>query len=169
MKKIFITGVLIFTGYISFSQQATPAPVYPKIVGYVSFLHPIITFDKNGNTVNFSDYYTVAFPIGINIIKSAKIGFSFEVAPFIRSQNDTVKVSSILFHPGIIYKFNPALSFATRIAFETNGRFGFTPILNKVVIKEKNVSYFTAVSTPVRMGNAKPASIGLAVQLGMNF
>lgn len=168
-KKIFIAGLFILGHYLSFSQQANAVQVYPKVVGYVSFIHPIITFDKNGSSFNFSNAYNVGFPIGINILKSNKIGFSFEVAPFIRVQNDTAKVNFILFHPGAMFRFKHSFTIITRLAFETSGRFGLTPVFNKVVAKAKNVNYFMAMSAPFRMGNAKPVSIGLALQLGVSF
>jgi len=168
-KKILIAALSVLSYSLSFAQQANTVPVYPKIVGYVSFIHPVVSFDKNGSSFNFSNSYNVGFPIGINILKSNKIGFSFEIAPFIRSQQDTAKVNFILFHPGAMFRFKHSFTIITRLAFETSGRFGFTPVFNKVVVKAKNVNYFLAMSAPLRMGNAKPVSLGLAVQVGMSF
>jgi hypothetical protein len=138
-------------------------------MGYASFIHPLVTIDKSGSTFNFSKSYTIGFPIGINILKSDKIGFSFEIAPFIKSQNDTAKVNFILFHPGAMFRFKHNFTIIARLAFETSGRFGFTPVFNKVVVKAKNVNYFIAMSAPFRAGNAKPMSIGLALQIGLSF
>jgi hypothetical protein len=168
-KKFFIASLFILSHHLLFSQQATSTQVYPKIAGYVSFIHPIVTIDKSGSTFNFKNSYNVGFPIGINILKSNKIGFSFEITPFIKSQNDTAKVNFILFHPGAMFRFKHNFTIITRLAFETSGRFGFTPVFNKVVAKAKNVNYFIAMSTPFRMGNSKPVSIGLALQLGISF
>ena len=138
-------------------------------MGYASFIHPIVTFDKNGSTFNFSNSYTVGFPIGINILKSDKIGFSFEITPFIKAQHDSSKVSSILFHPGVMFRFKHGFTIIGRLAFETAGRYGFTPVFNKVLIRAKNVNYFVAMGIPVRMGNEKPISVGVALQLGVSF
>ena len=169
MKKLFIACLLILNYCLSFSQQTTPPKVYPKIVGYASFIHPIVTFDKNGSTFNFEDSYTVGFPMGLNLLKSDKIGFSFEIAPFIKSQNDTAKVNFILFHPGLMFRFKHNFTIIARLAFETGGRFGFTPVFNKVVVKTKDVNYFIALATPYRTGNAKPGTIALTLQLGAIF
>ena len=168
-KKFFVASLFIFSSYFSYSQQPSLPQVYPKIVGYASFIHPIVTFDKNGSTFNFSDSYTVGFPMGINILKSDKMGFSFELAPFIKSQNDTAKVNYILFHPGAMFRFKHNFTFIARLAFETSGRFGFTPVFNKVVVKTKDVNYFIALATPYRTGNAKPGTIALTLQLGAIF
>ena len=152
----------------AFAQQ-DPAPAYPRMVGYASVLHPIASFDENGSHFNFSDSYTVAFPMGLNLLKSDKAGFSFEIAPFIRAQGGTDKVSSILFHPGAMFRYPKGFTFILRAAFETNGRYGFTPVFNKVVVRAKTVNYFVAVGLPARFGNDTPSSFGTALQLGVSF
>jgi hypothetical protein len=168
-KKFIVTSLFVFGYIVSFSQKTNSTQAYPKITGFASIIHPIVTFDKSGSSFNFSKSYTVGFPIGINILKSNKIGFSFEITPYIKSQNDTTKVNFVLFHPGAMFRFKHNFTIITRLAFETTGRFGVTPVFNKVVVKAKNVNYFIAMSTPVRLGNAKPASIGLALQIGVSF
>jgi hypothetical protein len=60
-------------------------------------------------------------------------------------------------------------TFIGRAAFETGGRYGFTPIINKVVRKNKHSNYFVAIPVPVRFGNDKPASATLAFQFGLGF
>ncbi|MEI9958502.1 MAG: hypothetical protein WDM90_19850 [Ferruginibacter sp.] len=123
-------------------------------------VHPIVTIDKKGSTFNFSNSYTVGFPVGINILKSDKIGFSFEITPYIKAQHDSNKVSNILFHPGIMFRFKHNFTFIGRLAFETSGRYGVTPVFNKVIIKRDNAKYFIAVPVPLRFGNNKPVSTG---------
>lgn len=142
---------------------------YPQIKGFVSIIHPIVTFDKDGHSFNFSKGYAVSFPIAILILKSDKIGFAFEVAPAIKVANDTTRVNNIVFDPGIIFRYKHGYNFIARVAFETSGRFGFTPVLAKTIIKRPNLNYFVATAAPVRFGNAKPASIGLVFQLGVIF
>lgn len=170
MKK-HLTLLLLFllSRNISFSQEITPAQPYPKTTGYASVVHPIVTFDKNGNTFNFSNSYTVGFPFGINILKSDKIGFSFEIAPTIKVESRTDKVSNLLFHPGVMFRFKNGFTFLTRMAFETSGRYGLTTVFNKVLLAKKNVKYFVAVPVPFRFGNDKPTSIGLGLQFGVGF
>jgi hypothetical protein len=75
----------------------------------------------------------------------------------------------VLFHPGAMFRFKHGFTFIGRLAFETNGRFGFTPVFNKTVIKRKNANWFVSVPFPARFGNAVPASIGTALQLGVAF
>ncbi len=170
MKRLLTPLLLFFLSYtVSFSQQVNLVPVYPKIVGYTSILHPIVTFDKNGSTFNFKDSYTVGIPVGINILKSDEIGFSFEMVPYIKSENGTDKVSNFLFHPGIMFRFKDGFTFLTRIAFETSGRYGLTPVLNKILLKGENVNFLIALSVPFRFGNDKPPSVGLGLQFGISF
>ena len=154
---------------LSFSLNAISQTVYPKITGYFGILHPIATLSSEQTNVNFRDYYAVGFPTGINIWKSSKIGFSFEVVPNIRVQGNSDKVTNLLFHPGVLVALGKGYTFAGRAAFESSGRYGFTPVLNKTVIKGDNCSYFVAVPLPVRFGNDHPATFTVGFQFGIAF
>ncbi|MEI9946733.1 MAG: hypothetical protein WDN26_21245 [Chitinophagaceae bacterium] len=80
---------------------AQPSPTtYPKIAGYVGIVHPLVSFSKEGTTVNFKDYYIAGLPTGINIWKSSKIGFSVEFVPYIRAEKGISKMNNFLFSPG---------------------------------------------------------------------
>ncbi|KRD10237.1 hypothetical protein ASE21_10990 [Flavobacterium sp. Root901] len=163
LRRILVI-TLLFLSYNSFSQTT-----YPKITGYFGIMHPIVTFNSEQTNVNFRDYYAVGFPTGINIWKSQKIGFSFEVVPNIRAQGNSDKVTNLLFHPGILVSLGNGYTFAGRAAFESSGRYGFTPVINKTVIKNDNCSYFVAVPLPVRFGNDHPASATIGFQFGIAF
>ena len=153
----------------SLSVNAFSQTVYPKITGYFGIMHPIVTISNEQTNVNFRDYYAVGFPTGINIWKSSKIGFSFEVVPNIKVQGASDKVTNILFHPGVLVALGKGYTFAGRAAFESSGRYGFTPVLNKTVIKSDNCSYFVAVPLPVRFGNDHPATFTVGFQFGIAF
>jgi hypothetical protein len=142
---------------------------YPKIAGYVGVIHPIVNFSSEGTSHNFTSSYTVGMPTGINILKSDQIGFSFEFVPFIRSENNVAKMKNFLFHPGVMFRFKHGFTLVTRAAFETSGRFGFTPVLNKVIKKNKNTNYFVALPLPARFGNDKPSTWGIGFQFGIGF
>lgn len=170
-----VTNVLafIFVGLLfqpKISQAQAPPPVtYPKVAGYVGIIHPLVTFSKDGTTTNFDGYYVVGMPTGINIWKSAKIGFSAEFVPFVRAENGTSRMSNFLFHPGVLVALGKGFTFAGRAAFETSGRYGFTPVLNYAVKKNKNSNYFVAVPVPVRFGNDHPTSVTIGFQFGIAF
>jgi hypothetical protein len=168
---IFALGTTILTSLLTLQLKGqTNAPVtYPKITGYVGVLHPIVTFDSNGSHTNFKDSYTVGMPTGINIWKSAGVGFSMEMVPTIRAENGTSRMSNFLFHPGILLALGKGFTFAGRAAFETSGRYGLTPVLNKTLIKNKNTSYFAAVPLPLRFGNDRPTSFTIGFQFGIAF
>ncbi|KRB55698.1 hypothetical protein [Flavobacterium sp. Root186] len=162
-RHIFVIA-LFSLSFNAFSQTT-----YPKITGYFGIMHPITTFSNEQTSVNFRDYYAVGFPTGINIWKSQKIGFSFEVVPNIRVQGDSDKVTNLLFHPGVLVALGNGYTFAGRAAFESSGRYGITPVINKTVIKSDNCSYFVAVPLPVRFGNDHPASFTVGFQFGIAF
>jgi hypothetical protein len=164
LLKKYILFTLLLASLTSFSQTA-----YPKITGYFGILHPIVTVSKDETNVNFRDYYTVGFPTGINIWKNEKIGFSFEIVPNIKDDQGTDKVTSILFHPGVLVALGNGYTFAGRAAFESSGRYGVTPVLNKTIIKSSSCSYFVAVPLPLRFGNDHPATFTVGFQFGIAF
>jgi hypothetical protein len=167
-NKWFIFSLLILYN-IAFSQTESISGNYPQVKGYFSVVHPIVTFEKNQTIYNFSGSYTVGFPTGINVLKNDDFGYSFEVVPFIKSEDGKDKVANVLFHPGILFRYKNGFTFIARLAFETSGRYGFTAVLNKVLVKSKNVSYFIATPLPVRFGNEKPVSLNLGIQFGVVF
>ncbi len=142
---------------------------YPKTVGYLSFIVPIVTV-SNTTAYNFSHATgSIGFPVGINVLYSDRFGFSYEFTPTIKSAGGTSKMSNLLFDPGTMFRFDHGFTIITRLAFETSGRYGFTPVFNKVYARTKDVNYFIALSLPARFGNAANASVGLNVQFGFTF
>ncbi|WP_214229254.1 hypothetical protein [Pedobacter sp. B4-66] len=157
--------VILSTTAIAQQHQTT----YPKITGYVGIVHPLVSFSTDGTHTNFKDSYIVGLPIGINIWKSDKIGFSSEIVPFIKATSTNSKVNNVLFHPGILVALGDGFTFAGRLAFETSGRYGITPVFNKVIKKNKACSYFVAIPLPARFGNDQSSTYGIGFQFGISF
>jgi hypothetical protein len=166
--SITVVAALMLVRTGTLAQSATPQ-TYPNITGYVGIMHPLITFSSAGTETNFSHYYAVGMPIGINLWKSSHIGFSAEFVPFIRAEHGTSKMSNFLFHPGVLVALGKGYTFIGRAAFETSGRYGLTPILNKTIIKSKSCSYYAAVPLPLRFGNERPTTFAIAFQFGVAF
>jgi hypothetical protein len=160
---LFLVGFLAVIN-LSFCQNTTL-----KVATFVGIIHPIVTYSSDKPQYNFKDYYVVGMPVGINVWKSPKVGFSLEMVPYIRSENGSSKMNNFLFHPGVLVSLGNSFTFAGRAAFETAGRYGFTPVLNKVVKKNKNSGYFVALPLPFRFGNDKPASFTVGLQVGIIF
>ena len=172
MNTIFTRSILLLLTIFIFSMKTSYAQQrasYPRVTGYFSILHPLGTWNKDGFHGNFGNVYIVAFPFGVNILKSDKFGISFEMAPHIRTEKNIAKVNSVLFHPGAMFRFKHGFTFIGRMAFETNGRFGVTPVFNQVIKKGKDASFFVSVPVPVRFGNDLPASVTTGLQLGISF
>jgi hypothetical protein len=167
--RIVILILISLSAAAAFSQQATDKPAYPKTVFYTIIHHPLVSLDDSGFAFNFSNKYAVAFPFGINHLISDRIGFSIEIAPSLLFQSGTSKMDNVLFHPGILFRFKKGFTIATRVAFETVGRYGITFNFSKVLIRRDKINFFTAVPFPIRLGNGKPVSIGAALQLGIAF
>jgi hypothetical protein len=134
----------------------------------------LVTINKNTTTAEFESATTIGFPAGINIYYSKKFGFSYEFAPSVAIQKSsgkesTSKTSNLLFDPGPIFRFKKGFNFIPRLAFETQGRYGFTPVFNKVYLKTNMMDYWFSISLPVRFGNSLPSSIGASLQIGFTF
>ncbi len=156
------------------SPSISSTPVYPQTKAYLSFIIPWVTVQGNATTPEFKKATTIGFPFGILVLYSATFGFSFEITPSIMYQHQTAKSpasknSNVLFDPGPMFRFHHGWTFIPRLAFETGGRYGVTPVLNKTVFRTKALNYFVAVSTPMRAGNSEPTSIGANLQIGFVF
>jgi hypothetical protein len=170
MKKLPFVFLVAFTLLVSLTVQAqNEKETYPKITGFVGIIHPLVTLTSSDITTNFKDYYTVGMPIGINIWKNDKIGFSFEIVPTIKSDSEISKVNNILIHPGVLVRLKKGYTFTGRIAFETSGRYGFTPVLTKIIKKYSDHNYYISVPMPVRFGNNHDSSLTIGLQVGIGF
>ncbi len=177
VRKIF-TLLFFLINVAAYSQSSdtlkintTPSGnhTYPEIKGYVGIVVPIYTFSNDGNRFNGKDYFTIGNPWGINIWKSKKFGFSFEFTPLLRFSNTENKVANILFHPGVLCRLGHEYTLIGRVAYETSGRYGFTPIINKVVKRTPHNTFFVAALLPVRFGNDHAPSLTAAFQFGIGF
>ena len=156
------------------SPSISPTQAYPYVKGYLSFIIPWVTFQGNTVTPEFKSATTIGFPFGVLVYYSDHFGFSFEITPSIMyahqtAKSPTSKTSNVLFDPGPMIRFKHGWTFIPRLAFETGGRYGVTPVLNKIVARTKALNYFVAVSTPMRAGNSEPTSIGANLQVGLIF
>jgi hypothetical protein len=173
MKKIILLFLFLWAAHIYGQADRSPANAR-KVTGYLSFIFPVVTIRGNETTPNFKSSTTIGFPFGVNILYSDRFGFSFEVTPSIvaqkpANQSATSKTSNVLFDPGPMFRFKHGFTIITRLAFETSGRYGVTPVFNKILLRTKSVNYFIAGSLPVRVGNDLPTSIGLNIQFGFIF
>jgi len=165
LKKIFTIAFLLVSLMV-FSQSET---TYPKITGPYDYLYNTGYRIDQMRGLLFDGYYQVVFPVGINIWKSSRIGFSIELAPGIRAENGTSKVNNLLIHPGVLVALGEGFVFAGRVAFETSGRYGITPVVSKVVKKNKNSALYIATPLPIRFGNDLPTSFTAGFQIGLSF
>src|ERR1700709_809442 len=149
-RKAILFAMLMHTAFLFCHAQAPPT-VYPKTVGYLSFILPLVTVNKATTTNDFSggiNQFAIGFPMGVNVLYSQRFGFSFEITPTIQASPGTTKTSKILIDPGPMFRFIHGFTFIPRLAFETTGRYGFTPVFNQVYARSKVANYFVAISLP---------------------
>jgi len=154
----------------SLYQKIKTKPTYPRVVGYLSFILPLETLSNGTLTPNFDHHTTsIGFPVGVNVLYSDHFGFSYEFTPTVKASGGSSKMSNLLFDPGTMFRFDHGFTIITRLAFETSGRYGFTPVFNQVYARTKAVNYFVALSLPNRFGESEPYSLGLNLQIGFTF
>jgi len=153
----------------SFAQQDQSTPTYPRVVGFFAALVPIGTLSSGSFKGNFSNSTTIGFPFGLNLLTSDHLGYSMELVPFIVSQNGLDKMQYMLFHPGVMFRLNHGFTVIPRLAFQTDGRYGFTPVLSKIIVRKRNYQLFVSVSEPARFGNNLPSSFTTTMQVGITF
>jgi len=159
---------IVYAG--SLYQKVATKPKYPKTVGYLSFILPLETLQSGNFTPNFDHHTTsIGFPIGVNVLYSDHFGFSYEFTPTIKASDGNSKMSNLLFDPGTMFRFDHGFTIITRAAFETSGRYGFTPVFNQIYARTKDVNYFVALSLPNRFGDNEAYSLGLNLQIGFIF
>ena len=163
-----ILGLLFFCCSKVHAQDPVPQ-AYPRVMMYMSVSEPLIFFSGGRFSNNFSHGSNITFPVGVNLLKSDEFGISFEISPSIHIEKGLAKTNGLLFHPGTMFRFKHGFTLITRAAFDSNGRFGFTPVYNFIIHRTKLCNYFIAASNPVRFGNNQPSSIGLNFQIGTAF
>jgi hypothetical protein len=164
-NRIILSILLV----IAFTSSRAQTPGYPKVTGFAAVLQPLTTWTKAGFASNFGNVYVIGFPFGVNILKSDNFGVSFEIVPAIRTEKNISRMSTVLFHPGAMFRFKHGFTFIGRMAFETSGRYGVTPVFNQVIKKGKDASMYVSVPLPVRFGMDLPMSIGAGLQVGVSF
>ncbi|HXD78222.1 MAG TPA: hypothetical protein VN616_10470 [Puia sp.] len=177
MRKTLFSLVLLCamaTGAWAQSAPDTATPAYPYVKGYLSFIIPWVTFSKNSTTTEFQHSTTIGFPVGLNIYYSKRFGFSYEITPSVvwtkpTGKEGMSKTGNLLFDPGPVFRLRHNINVIPRLAFETQGRYGFTPVLNKVYCKTRAADCWFSISFPARFGNSAPASIGANLQIGFTF
>jgi hypothetical protein len=176
IKRAILFLVLCLFFKNSFAQQenstatiTTTSSAYPRVVGFFALLVPVGTFNDKGFTANFSKNSVFGLPFGLNLLKSDHLGFSIEMVPFMLSQSGSTKMNYMLFHPGVMFRFPNGFTFIPRLAFQTDGRYGFTPVFSKIISTQKDYQLYLSLSEPVRYGNNLPGSFTTALQFGITF
>jgi hypothetical protein len=167
VSRIIVVGAVIILLYQSecFSQE--PETKAPESVVYFGVVYPLVTFDKNQTTFNSNSGFTIGFPFGVNLKRTEKMYFSMEMVPFIKNQNGESRVDRLLIHPGLLFRLRNGYSFTMRLAFETTGRYGFTPVVAKIILRKPGYRLYLSANSSVRFGNQSLPSVGIGVQVGV--
>ena len=173
--KYFLFIIIFSIVFKTYSQTTVNTyPPFHLTKTYFSVIIPWVSINKNTTTTEFQTATTLGFPVGINVYYTKHFGISYEINPQVQWQKSegkvgTSKANNLVFDPGPIFRFDHGFNFIPRLAFETSGRYGFTPVFNKVYLKTSAVDYWLSLSLPTRFGNSLPSSVGLSLQIGFTF
>ena len=155
---------------------ATPALGQNDIGGHIGAVIPLVQ-STDGDVTSISDNLVGGFPMGVTIKIRHNVAFDFEIVPFL----DENAVSNIILHPGVLMGLTNGFTFGLRAAFETEGSFGVTPLLNKSFPfpNDPNTAFFIEAVVPVRFYQEAPdyqgapvnvsKTIAAAVHVGIAF
>lgn len=165
MKKSLIILISLFALTTSLAQTKNETQVKESSLSvYVGTAIPIASVDKNEVSTNFEDNTTLAFPIGLNIKKSEKLSYSFELAPVIQWTKNGSSVTSLSFLPGVLLH-NKKFTYGIRGAFETSGRYGMSFSALTPIIKKEHINIVLGLPLDLRFGNNLPTNLGTGILL----
>src|SRR5262245_24910956 len=119
---IIIGAILILVG-----PATSRAEAQDTVGGHVGVLFPLVNHG-NGTTVDITDDFTIAFPVGITVRKTPTFAFDLEFVPNI--QNAPLAVN-LTVHPGVLFGFAEGWNAGVRVAFEIDqAAWGCTPLVN---------------------------------------
>jgi hypothetical protein len=134
-----------------------------QIGAYISSVTHL--FEAMGQDNNFLPFQLIGVPVGVNFWLNKQFTFSIEFVPEVRLQ-ESVRMENFLFHPGFIWNFSERTNLAMRLAFDTSGRIGFTPVLGYKLIPLNQSSVALGIPFPLRFGNNLPPQFAIGLQLG---
>ncbi len=163
---VIIGTILTFAG-----PAASRAEAQNTLGGHFGVLFPLVTH-ANDTTTDISEDFTIGFPVGITVRKSATFAFDLEFVPSI--QNEPLDVD-LTVHPGVLWGFGDVWNAGIRVAFDVNqASWGFTPLVNYGLFDVGGGgSIFAEVVVPIRFQEdsfgESFTSIGLGVHVGVGF
>lgn len=153
----------VFTGFAILSSVITSS-VYAQndIGGHIGTVLPLVSV-ADGQTSSIADNLVAGFPMGITVKTNYNLAFDLEVVPFL----DENAVTNVIFHPGVLMGLTDGFTFGIRGAFETEGSYGITPLLNKAFPfpSDPDTVFFVEVVLPIRFYQAAPEYQGAAVNV----
>ncbi|MEK6511170.1 hypothetical protein [Myroides odoratimimus] len=165
---LIVLVVMLFTS-TSMAQEHNKNNDFPlKISGYFGLFHPIVTLQGTDITMNLEHAYTVGFVTGISFQKNVTYGYSLEIVPVIEATRHENKVKNVVIQPGVYFPLEKGWTLTNRLSFETNGRYGITPSISKVLVK-RNQTISVTVPFPVRFGNNNSISVATGVLLTLSI
>ncbi|KFD38301.1 hypothetical protein AT05_10880 [Schleiferia thermophila str. Yellowstone] len=137
-----------------------------RIGAYISCVTHL--YETMGQKHAFLPLQSFGVPVGINLWFDRDIAFSIEFVPDV-GVGGHILMDNFLFHPGFIRSLSDRANIALRLAFDTSGRIGLTPVLGYKLFSINQSSVSLSIPFPMRFGNGLPASFATGVQLGWGF
>ncbi|GCD78742.1 hypothetical protein JCM31826_22240 [Thermaurantimonas aggregans] len=156
----------------NYEDELTPNP---KVGAYFSVVTHLKDYDLHKRNVELLPLHSVGFPVGVNFWIAKNFAFSIEFVPSVRLNehvdqvNNSITTTGLLFHPGFTYTFSDHYGFSARIAFESNGQVGFTPVIGRTFYHLKNSNFSVSIPFPFRFGGNLPTTLSVGLQLGWGF
>ncbi|WMJ74698.1 hypothetical protein RCC89_16210 [Cytophagaceae bacterium ABcell3] len=164
MGALYGTPIFAQTGAVEVQKVESP-----RVGGYLGVVTSMFETTFEAPDSRILPLRSIGIPFGVNFWLHEKLAFSIEFVPILSIQAENFRTEGLLVHPGLIWNLSEKTSFSGRVAFESNGQFGFTPIIARSLYTGKYSSYSIAIPVPVRFGNQMPANMAVGLVLVWGF
>ncbi|MFN6946595.1 MAG: hypothetical protein ACK4ND_16730 [Cytophagaceae bacterium] len=165
---LFFTFILFHNTHAQKSSLDSLVKNPPRVGAYFGVVTSLYEHSFDENRGSLLPLNSAGFPVGVNFWLNKKIAFSIEVVPFLQI-NDPIRAEGLLIHPGFIYNISSKSSLSGRLAFESNGQIGITPIFAHNIYQLEQSALFLAIPFPIRFGNNMPPNFAAGLVIGWGF
>lgn len=154
-------------GVVCAASVAMAEPSKP-VHGHLGVVMPMVTMAANAPVTTVASGLVVGVSSGLGLGIIGNLSFDAELVALIDVAHGA---ANIVVHPGLLYSLPMGFTVGTRGAWETNGSYGFTPLLNKGFAIGSN-ALFVEAAFPIRFratNDGVQPSATVVVHLGLGF
>lgn len=162
----FVFGVVVLCCTAAFAEEPQVAAEVKRVHGHVGVVTPLVTAHASGVT-SIASGPVIGVTSGLGLGIAGPLAFDFELVMLIDPLH---RVVNIVAHPGALLALGKGFTAGLRGAWETQGAWGFTPLVNKG-FDLGGAAFYVEAAFPMRWAMVPGSSIAatVALHLGVGF